>query len=219
MKDEENKTDDPYDYHDSEDLRALTVEERAAYIKRMEDQLFTVKLDRYELPSLLIKVIKSQKKNAVCEIKTTRLDKLLTNFPNPDIGLDQYVHFKKEGDEELKVTILMSVLDSSHPIYFYKMKVKDKLEHVKALKVTATRFFKAPEIANNYKKAADLYQKINGYYNFGDSTHNYAKEDEEDEEYKQTNSELQSIKILTFGNLVVCKHKMQEWNSVLGITD
>jgi tetratricopeptide (TPR) repeat protein len=117
------------------------------------------------------------------------------------------------------VTIWLSVLDSSHPIYFYKMKVKDKLEHVQALKATATRFFKASELANNYKKAADLYQKINGYYNFGDSTHNYAKEDEEDEEFKKANEELRSIKLLTFGNLVVCKHKMQEWNSVIGITD
>lgn len=129
------------------------------------------------------------------------------------------MHFKKEEGEDMKVTIMMSVLDSSHPIYFYKMKVADKLEHVKALKATATRFFKAPEIDNNYKKAADLYQKINGYYNFGDSTHNYAKEEEEDEEFKKNNEELQSIKIMTFSNLVVCKHKMQEWQSVIGITD
>ena len=77
----------------------------------------------------------------------------------------------------------MTILDSSHPIYFYKMKVAEKLHHVKALKETATRFFKATEIANNYKKAADLYQKINGYFNFGDSTNNYAKEDETTEEF------------------------------------
>jgi hypothetical protein len=94
-KDEESKREEPYDLHDSEDLRTLTVEQRAAYIESIKDQLFTVKLDRYELPSLIIKVIKSQKKNGVCEIKTTRLDKLLTNFPNAEIGLDQYVHFKK----------------------------------------------------------------------------------------------------------------------------
>ena len=89
----------------------------------------------------------------MCEIKTTRLEKLLTNFPNEDMGLNQYEAFKKEGDEELNVSILMTILDSTHPIHFYKMKVKEKLEHVKALKATATRFFKA----SNYKKAADLY--------------------------------------------------------------
>ena len=88
------------------------------------------------------------------------------------------------------------------------MQAKDKLDHILALKATATRFFKATDIANNNKKAADLYQKINGYYNFGDSTNNYAKEDETDEQFQKTTAELQSIKILTFGNLVVCKHRM-----------
>lgn len=52
-------------------------------------------MDKYELPSLIIKVIKSQKKNSVCEIKTNRLEKLLTNFPNEDIGFNQYEAFKK----------------------------------------------------------------------------------------------------------------------------
>lgn len=90
-KEEESKNEEqpkPYDFYDSEDLKPLSIEQRAEYIKKVEDSLFTVKLDKYELPSLLIKVIKSMKKNGVCEIKTTRLDKLLTNFPNPNIGLD-----------------------------------------------------------------------------------------------------------------------------------
>lgn len=60
----------------------------------------------------------------------------------------------------------------------------------------------------NFKKAADLYQKINGYYNFGDSTNNYAKEDENSPDFIRDNEELQSIKLSTFNNLVVCKHKM-----------
>lgn len=42
----------------------------------------------------------------------------------------------------------------------------------------ATKFFKANQLHNNFKKAADMYQKINGYYNFGDATNNYAKEDD-----------------------------------------
>ena len=83
------------------------------------------------------------------------------------------------------------------------------------LKGTATQFFKA----GNFKKAADLYQKINGYYNFGDSTNNYAKEDDQTEDFIRDNEQLQSIKLLTFNNLVVCKHKMGEFESVIGITD
>ena len=62
-------------------------------------------------------------------------------------------------------------------------------------------------------------QKINGYFNFGDSTNNYQKEDDTTEEYKKTYAELQSIKIVTFLNLVVCKHKQKEWQSVVNITD
>ena len=47
------------------------------------------------------------------------------------------------------------------------------------MKEIAAKFFKK----GDYKKAAKLYQKINGYFNFGDSTNNYAKEDENDEEF------------------------------------
>jgi hypothetical protein len=88
------------------------------------------------------------------------------------------------------------------------------------LKATATRFFKSdPKKVNNHlKKAADIYQKINGYFNFGDSTNNYAKEDN-DEEFEKVNSELQAIKLVSFNNLTVCKHKLEQWQSVLGITD
>lgn len=56
-----------------------------------------------------------------------------------------------------------------------------------------------------------MYQKINGYFNFGDSTNNYQKEDDSTEDYKKTYAELQSIKIVSFLNLVVCKHKLKEW--------
>ena len=57
------------------------------------------------------------------------------------------------------------------------------------MKSTATNFFKS-KLSNNYKKAADMYQKINGYYNFGDATNNYAKEDATTQEYIETNKQL-----------------------------
>ena len=144
------------------------------------------------------------KKNGVIEATTTRIDKLKTNFANEDIGFDQY----QEGllNEDDSVQYRVTLLDSSHPMYFYKMQVKEKLEHVLRLKNTATRFFKS-NLGNNYKKAADLYQRINGYYNFGDATNNYAKEDENDPEWIAKNTELQSLKLISFNNLVVCKFK------------
>jgi len=47
----------------------------------------------------MIKIIKSMKKNGVVEVRTTRIDKLKTNFANEDIGLDQYAEgLLNEGD-------------------------------------------------------------------------------------------------------------------------
>ena len=99
--------------------------------------------------------------------------------------------------------------------YFYQMFVNRKLERINHLKSIAGAFFKI----GNFDKAGKMYQKINGYFNFGDSTNNYQKEDDSTEDYKKTYAELQGIKIVTFLNLVVCKHKLKEWQSVVNITD
>ena len=48
---------------------------------------------------------------------------------------------------------------------------------------------------NSIKKAADIYQKINGYYNFGDASNNFTKEDTNSEEFIHNNTELQKIKL------------------------
>ena len=68
--------------------------------------MVTFKLDAYTLPSLVRKVIKSMKKNEVCELITTKVDKLRNNFANEHF--DQYKAFK-DGD---KVSILMTLVDS-----------------------------------------------------------------------------------------------------------
>ena len=134
-------------------MRPLKEDGRKEYLEKAEN-LYTVRLDSYTLPSLIIKMIKAMKKNGVVQVRTTRIDKLKTNFANEDIGFDQYKEgMLKEGDE---VLLRMTLLDSTHPIYFYKMPVSEKLEHVLRLKATATRFFKS-DLGNNYKKAADLY--------------------------------------------------------------
>ena len=95
------------------------------------------------------------------------------------------------------------------------MFVERKLQRINHLKSIAGAFFKV----SNFDKAAKLYQKINGYFNFGDSTNNYQKEDDTTEEYKKTYGELQGIKIVSFLNLVVCKHKLKQWQSVVSVTD
>jgi hypothetical protein len=61
-----------------------------------------------------------------------------------------------------------------------------KLSRVIYLKGIAGSFFKV----GNFKKAGILYQKINGYYNFGDSTNNYAKEDATTDDFIRDNNDL-----------------------------
>lgn len=158
------------------------------------------RIDDYTLPSLMIKLLKAMKKNQVCEMTTNRVDKLRTNFKSK--LFDQYSVFK-EGDT-VKITITLLGID--HLSYFYKYKVAEKLAYVQRLKGIAGEFFKA----GNFKKAAKVYQKVNGFYNFGDVANNYAKE-EEDEEFKKTHAELVSLKIICFTNLVVCKFKTSEY--------
>ena len=78
-----------------------------------------------------------------------------------------------------EVSFLMCLVDIDKAVYFYQLTAAKKLERVMTLKNTAGDFFKA----GNFKKAAKIYQKINGYYNFGDVDNNNAKEDETSEEF------------------------------------
>jgi hypothetical protein len=64
------------------DVNSLTTEEEK---KELIDNptLYSFTLDRCELPSLFIKVIKSMRPNEVCEfVATSHYDKLRSNFPN-----------------------------------------------------------------------------------------------------------------------------------------
>ena len=60
---------------------------------------------------------------------------------------------------------------------------------------------------------------MNGYYSFGDVNNNYQKEDEESEEYKAKFNELTELKKTLFANLVVCKWKDAQYESIVNITD
>jgi hypothetical protein len=89
------------------------------------------------------------------------------------------------------------------------------LANVQRIKTTAGRFFKV----QNYRKASKIYQRINGWYNFGDAANNYAKEDADSAEFIKDHTELMGLKPVCFANLVVCKFKMMEFASVIAITD
>jgi hypothetical protein len=100
----------------------LTEEDKEKIEK--DESLVTFKLDNFDMPSLLIKVIKSLKKYDVCEFITNKIDKLRTNFANPQ--MDQYKLFN-EGDQ---VKFLISLLYVSKDQYFYQFKVAEKLARV-----------------------------------------------------------------------------------------
>lgn len=101
----------------------------------------------------------------------------------------------------------MSLFGIENTSYFYKLLIADKLAYIRRLKTVAGKFFKV----NNFKKAAKVYQKINGYFNFGDTANNFSKEDIESDEFKKCNENLGVEKINCFSNLVVCKFKTNEF--------
>jgi len=132
-------------------------------VQLKDETLLSLRLDSYTMPSTLQKMIKSMKKNQVAVLTTKRIDRLQTNFQSS--FLDQYKAFK-DGDIAIFTVSLFGIENTS---YFYKLLIADKLAYVRRLKETAGKFFKA----GNFKKAAKIYQKINGYYNFGDTGNNF----------------------------------------------
>jgi hypothetical protein len=114
------------------------------------------------------------KKNQVAILTTTRVDKLHTNFPSS--FFDQHKAFKV-GDT---VSFTVSLFGIENTSYFYKLLIAEKLTYVRRLKENAGKFFKI----GNFKKAAKIYQKINGYYSFGDTGNNFMKEDVDSEHFK-----------------------------------
>ena len=149
------------------------------------------------------------KKNMVVTLTTTRIDKLRTNFTCPFI--DQYEAFN-DGDT---VKFTVSLFGIENTSYFYKIPIADKYAMLTRLKGTAGEFFKR----QNHAKAAKIYQKVNGYFNFGDVDNNFLREDADSEEFKNTMTELHALKIACFTNLCVCKFKMKEYQSVIAITE
>ena len=138
---------------------------------------------------------------------TTCIKRLHKNFPSE--WFDQYKQFK-EGDVVKFTVTLFSIENTS---YFYKLPVAGKLAYVERLKTKAGEFFKV----GNFAKAAKIYQKINGYFNFGDVANNYTKE--AGSEYESTYKQLCSLKQICFQNLSLCKFKTSEFQSVISITE
>ena len=113
---------------------------------------------------------------------TTRTDKLRSNFKNP--YFDQFALFK-EGD---RVSVVLALAHVEKDFYFYQLKIAEKLARVLHLKNVAGQFFKI----GDYLKAAKLYQRVNGYFNFGDTANNYQKEDAESEAFIQCEKDLKA---------------------------
>jgi len=169
---------------DYDNLRKMSKEEQKAFLENPE--IMTFRIDEYTLPSIVNKLIKSCKKNVKVEMTTTKIDKIHKNFPSK--MFDQYKQIK-EGDTVKFTVSLYSIKNTS---YFYKLTAVEKLAYVERLKGKAGEFFKQQNMA----KAAKIYQKVNGYYNFGDVANNYSKE--EGPEFDETIVKLMSLKQLCF---------------------
>ena len=89
----------------------MTAEERKSLEE--DERLFKFSLDTFTLPRIVRKIVKSMKKGEVCELRTSKVDKLLTFFPNE--VFDQYKLFK-EGDQ---VSFLLALVWISKDEYFY----------------------------------------------------------------------------------------------------
>lgn len=111
----------------------MNSEQREAFL--LDPTLLTLRIDEYNLPSVLIKLIKSMKKNQVAVMETTRLDKLHKNFASP--MFDQYQI--KAGD---RVRFTVALYSIKNVQYFYKLTVVDKIAYVERLKSKAGDFFK-----------------------------------------------------------------------------
>lgn len=133
-------------------------------------------LYEYTLPSLISKVIKTMYKDEIGQIDTNKVDKLTNNFSSNFINKDW---FRTEGENSTK--ILIHLVDFDQPEAFYKLPIEEKLSRIQAFKKIAMDFFKA----ESYKKSCKMFQKINGYYNFGDANNNFLKEDENSEHFKK----------------------------------
>ena len=64
-----------------------------------------------------------------------------------------------------------------------------------------------------------MYQKINGYYTFGDANNNYLKEDENSEHFQKWYNELWSLRETCFMNVAVWKFKAKQYESIIDITN
>jgi len=198
---------------DERDRIAREINEAEASIEnntKFQTEPFKFTLYEYTLPSLISKVVKTMYKDEVGQINTDRVEKLTNNFSSDFIKKEW---FNEEGENNTE--IMLHLIDYDQPEVFYKLPVKEKLDRIKEYKKIATDFFKAEK----FKKACKMYQKINGYYNFGDANNNFLKEDENSDNFKSWHEELWGLKEPCFMNVAVCKYKAKEYESIIDITN
>lgn len=69
------------------------------------------------------------------------------------------------------------------------------------------------------KKAAKLYQKISGYYNFGDVDKLAEGESKDTEEYRQLRDKLEVVHKQCNTNLLVSRYKLKDYSTVISLAN
>lgn len=200
---------DQVDDRDKLTKEILEIEENLDVLKFNQEPLL-IELYKYQLPSLLNKIVKTMYKDEIGSVKTNRVDKMTNNF-SQDIVKKEW--FRDDIENEIVVTIHLE--DFDQPAAFYKTPVREKYERLLNYKAVATLFFKKDE----FKKACKMYQKINGYFNFGDANNNFLKEDEEDSDFKNYHQLLWELREPCFMNVAICKYKVKQFESIIDITN
>lgn len=127
------------------------------------------------MPPVLRKLLKTTKQEEVFQVTTSRRDKYLPYFTDPQgvFSLDLLTPAKSQ------VTFTVNLIAFEQKDYLFKILFSEKLARLSFIKQMATDFFKA----GNLRKAIKVYGKVHSYFRTKDAKNNFQKEDEQTEEY------------------------------------
>lgn len=164
-------------------------------------------MEQYYLPPVLRKVLKTSKMEEMFEVRSSRRDKIIPHFDDPN-GI-----FSKQVLEsfEKEVTFKIYLIAFQQKDYLFKLPIVEKVQRLSFMKTIATDFFKA----GNLRKADKLYTKVHSYFRTKDAKKNFQEEDETQEEYQNQIKELDTLNKTCLSNLCVIQAKKKAWKEVI----
>jgi tetratricopeptide (TPR) repeat protein len=122
-------------------------------------------MEKYQLPPLIRKILKTTKLQEIFEVRCKRKDKVITAFEDPN-GI--FTNSLVESMES-EVTYTVNLVAFEQKDYLFKLLIEDKLARLTFMKGVATDFFKA----GNLRKAEKVYGKVHSYFRTKDAKNNF----------------------------------------------